>query len=64
MVVFIFTCPNIFDKCTYDFDCSYDELKCIVTSVTGGHALRPTLGEKFIAGACAGAFAQVIINNC
>jgi hypothetical protein len=38
---------------------SYDIFKQSVTSITGGDELSPSVGEKFIAGAAAGAFSQV-----
>ena len=39
---------------------SYGEFKHIVTSITGGNENAPTVIEKFLAGASAGAFSQVI----
>ena len=38
---------------------SYGEFKRLVTSVTGGDELSPSVGEKFVSGAAAGAVSQV-----
>lgn len=41
---------------------SYDIFKQSVTSITGGDELSPSIGEKFVAGAAAGAVSQVVLS--
>lgn len=53
-------CVKIAPESAAKFLC-YDEFKNVITKYTGGDSMTPSLGEKFVAGASAGAVSQALV---